>query len=232
MRKIHFTEYLQQAKEIIKWMKNSFIRKYKFGEFGSNSIIEYPCRVESPSDVYINDNVHIRFGICIINAIGESVIIKKNTVLAPNVTLVTNNHTPTVGIPIYLLVSSHINDKSSSIVIDEDVWIGTRVTILQGVRIGRGAIVGANSLITKSVPPYSVVAGNPAKVIATRFNLKQVISHEKKLYEKADRLQRTSIEDMFSTTFKDLHSLGLDEISEQSLFDKLNEIKKEKKFIE
>lgn len=213
-------------------MKNSFIRKYKFGEFGSNSIIEYPCRIESPSNVYIYENVHIRFGLSIINAVGESVIIKKNTVLAPNVTLVTNNHTPTVGVPIYLLVSSHINDKSSSIVIEEDVWIGTRVTILQGVKIGRGAVVGANSLITKTVPPYSVVAGNPAKVIATRFNLKQVISHEEKLYEKAERLQKTSLEYMFSTTFKYMHSLGLDEITEHSLFDKLKEIKKRKKYIE
>jgi len=45
------------------------------------------------------------------------------------------------------------------------VWIGEKATILSNVRIGRSAIVGANSVVTKDVPPYSVVCGNPAKII-------------------------------------------------------------------
>lgn len=55
--------------------------------------------------------------------------------------------------------------KAAPIVIEDDVWIGFRVTILKGVKIGTGSIIAANSCITHDVPPNSIVAGNPAKVI-------------------------------------------------------------------
>lgn len=51
------------------------------------------------------------------------------------------------------------------VVICDKAWIGARVTILKGVTIGEGAVVGAGSVVTKSVPPWTIVAGNPAKVI-------------------------------------------------------------------
>jgi acetyltransferase-like isoleucine patch superfamily enzyme len=53
------------------------------------------------------------------------------------------------------------------IVIEDEAWIGCRVIILKGVTVGRGAIIGAGSVVTKDVPPYTLVAGNPAKVIKT-----------------------------------------------------------------
>lgn len=52
--------------------------------------------------------------------------------------------------------------------IGNDVWIGSRVTILPGVKIGEGAIIGASSVVTKDVPAYAVVGGNPAKLIKSR----------------------------------------------------------------
>lgn len=55
--------------------------------------------------------------------------------------------------------------SSSPIVIEDDVWIGFGATILKGVRIGRGAIIGANTVITHDIPEYSVAVGNPAKVV-------------------------------------------------------------------
>lgn len=55
--------------------------------------------------------------------------------------------------------------KSKEIIIEDDVWIGFEVTILKGVKIGEGAIIGAKSVVTKDVPPWSVVAGNPAEVV-------------------------------------------------------------------
>jgi acetyltransferase-like isoleucine patch superfamily enzyme len=51
------------------------------------------------------------------------------------------------------------------IVIEDEAWIGCRVIILKGVTVGRGAIVGAGSVVTKDVPPYTLAAGNPARVI-------------------------------------------------------------------
>jgi acetyltransferase-like isoleucine patch superfamily enzyme len=56
---------------------------------------------------------------------------------------------------------------SAPIVIEDDVWIGFNATILKGVTIGKGAVVGAASVVTKDVPAYTVVAGSPAKMIGT-----------------------------------------------------------------
>ena len=58
------------------------------------------------------------------------------------------------------------------------------VTILKGVKIGRGAVVGAGSVITKSLPPYSVFAGVPCKVLKMRFNKEEIKRHETILYGK------------------------------------------------
>ena len=55
-------------------------------------------------------------------------------------------------------------------IIGNDVWIGRGATILGGVKIGSGAIIGANSTVTKNIPPYAIVAGNPAQVIKFRFD--------------------------------------------------------------
>jgi acetyltransferase-like isoleucine patch superfamily enzyme len=60
------------------------------------------------------------------------------------------------------------------IVIENDVWIGAKATIMSGVKISNGAIVAANSVVTKDVPPYAIVAGNPGKVVKYRFNDKQI----------------------------------------------------------
>lgn len=54
------------------------------------------------------------------------------------------------------------------VIICDDVWIGGRVTILPGVTVGEGSIIGAGAVVTKDVPPYSIVGGNPAKVIRMR----------------------------------------------------------------
>lgn len=55
------------------------------------------------------------------------------------------------------------------IIVEDDVWIGTDAMILSGVKIGKGAIIAAGSVVTKDVPPYALVGGNPAKVIRYRF---------------------------------------------------------------
>lgn len=59
-------------------------------------------------------------------------------------------------------------------IIGNDVWIGTHVLIRSGIKIGDGAIVGMGSVVTKDVPPYSIVAGVPARVISLRFNDKSL----------------------------------------------------------
>ena len=58
--------------------------------------------------------------------------------------------------------------KGGKVIIEDDVWIGIRAIVMPGVKIGRGAIVGAGAIVTKEVKPYSIVAGSPAKVIGSR----------------------------------------------------------------
>lgn len=65
-----------------------------------------------------------------------------------------------------IIENDELNDP---MMIGNDVWIGCNSTILRGVEIGDGAIVGANSVVTKNVPPYAIVAGCPAKVLKYRF---------------------------------------------------------------
>lgn len=60
--------------------------------------------------------------------------------------------------------------------IGNDVWIGDNVSIMQGVKINDGAIIGANSIVTKDILPYAVAVGNPAKIIKYRFNEKEINS--------------------------------------------------------
>lgn len=61
-----------------------------------------------------------------------------------------------------------------NVIIGNDVWIGNSVTIMSGVTVGDGSIIGANSVVTKNVEPYSIVGGNPAKLIKYRFSSEQI----------------------------------------------------------
>ena len=67
------------------------------------------------------------------------------------------------------------------IVVEDDVWIGHGAIILAPVRIGRGAIVAAGSVVTKDIPPYAIVAGVPAKILKMRFSHEQILEHERLL---------------------------------------------------
>lgn len=65
------------------------------------------------------------------------------------------------------MLTGNFDEKvlNSSVIIGDDVWIGRRVTILKGVRIGDGAILATNAVVTKDVPSFSIAAGNPAKIV-------------------------------------------------------------------
>ena len=90
------------------------------------------------------------------------------------------------------------------ITIEDDVWVGSRAVILDGVTVGRGSIVAAGSIVTKSVPPYAVVAGCPARVIRLRWSVETIVRHEEMLYSSDRRIP----EDKLTTLRESLQGGG------------------------
>lgn len=67
-------------------------------------------------------------------------------------------------------------------VLEADVWIGQGALLMEGVRIGRGAVVAAGAIVTRDVAPYAIVAGTPARVVRMRFSAEQISTHDLALF--------------------------------------------------
>lgn len=95
--------------------------------------------------------------------------------------------------------------SKGDILVGDDVWIGENALILSGVKIGRGAVVGAASLVTKDIPPYAIAVGSPAKVIRYRFDGKKI-----------EKLLKLDLEKLFDTftpdDFDDIYAELTDEL--------------------
>ena len=123
--------------------------------------------------ISIGDNTYI--GPNTIIQSKESVNIGNNVIIANNVLIVDNNNHPTD--PSMRLKMSGCEDflhdelwswkyaDSAPIIIEDNVWIGRDSRIMKGVRVGEGSIVALGAIVTKDVPPYTIVAGNPARVV-------------------------------------------------------------------
>ena len=77
------------------------------------------------------------------------------------------------------------------------------MTLLSGVHLNRGATVGAGSVVRTSIPPYAIVAGNPAKIVGFRFTPEEIIEHEKVLYPEEERLPLELLEKNYKKYFLD-----------------------------
>ncbi|SDP56737.1 maltose O-acetyltransferase [Mucilaginibacter sp. OK268] len=129
----------------------------------------------------IGDNAFIAMGVDIMGRNGK-ISIGHHTVINKKVTLDARGGEVIIGnnvdigqeTNIWTLEHDPNNDnhgvKGGNVIIEDHVWIATRVTILPGVRIGRGAVVASNSVITKNVNEMEIVGGVPAKVIGKRNN--------------------------------------------------------------
>lgn len=131
---------------------------------GENCVIMPDCVFGHPDNILLGDNVYIGEGTKIY-AQGK-VTIKSGTILADTVDIRTANHYYD-GIELNMLP---FDEKVlvSSVSIEENVWIASHVLILPGITIGEGAIVAAGAVVTKDVPAFAVVGGNPARVIKYR----------------------------------------------------------------
>lgn len=129
---------------------------------GDKTIIEdFTCINNGMGDIIIGSNCMIGIG----NVLTGPVTIGNNVITAQHVGISGLNHG-------YTDISLPIRDQKcnvAEVVIEDDCWIGTNVVITSGVTIGKHSVVAGGSVVTKNVPPYTVVAGNPAKIIK-RYN--------------------------------------------------------------
>jgi acetyltransferase-like isoleucine patch superfamily enzyme len=162
---------------IIKFFIAKFLKKLRFSAI-KNSTIHKTSKVESGSLVY---NTHMgKYSYCgydceIINSkIGNFTSIANNVVIGGS-----NHPMDWVGMsPVFYEGRDSVTKKFSKFKLNEpkvchignDVWIGRSSIVLSGVTISDGAVVGAGSIVTKDVPSYAIVAGNPAKFIRNRFD--------------------------------------------------------------
>lgn len=149
-----------------------------FYSFGSHKIRNYACRQMFKScgkNVNVERMALIGFGQNIeigdysgigVNCKIDHVVIGKDVMMGPDVVVYASNHDVSdTTIPMWRQGATGIR----TLKIHDDVWIGTRVIILASVNeIGKGAILAAGAVVTKDVPAYAIVGGNPAKVIKYR----------------------------------------------------------------
>lgn len=142
------------------------ICKDLFGAFGKSTVLS-PFRCDYGDQIYIGDNSFINFNVSMID-LGE-IRIGNRVLIGPGTGIFTAIH------PIDPEIRATGIEKGVDIIIEDDVWIGGNATILPGITIGKGAIIGAGSVVTKDIPKMTIAAGNPAKVI-------REITEEDKIY--------------------------------------------------
>jgi galactoside O-acetyltransferase len=135
-------------------------------EVGSHFSTWRGCTLAACSDgtVTIGDHVSFNAHVYVNACYGGRITIGSDVLIGPNVVLRSSDHRTTdMGTKIRL--QGHVPGE---IVVEDDVWLSANVTVVGGVRIGRGAVVGANAVVTSDVAPNTIVGGVPARVIGRR----------------------------------------------------------------
>lgn len=178
------------------WKDYFDIRRSKFGYCADDVNIIPPLHLIRPANLFLYGNNGLNHA-NIINKYAKF-IMKKNSGAAYGLTVVTGNHLQIVGVP-YRCIPDKDKPEGldEDVVVEEDVWIGCNVTLLSGVNIGRGSIIAAGAVVTKSFPPYSLIGGVPAKLIKFKWGKEEILEHEEKLYPLGQRLTREQIDNLF-----------------------------------
>jgi acetyltransferase-like isoleucine patch superfamily enzyme len=141
----------------------------RFMHAGSNALINYGARLEAHSterhpvpELRIGDNVTIEHSVEIV--CHNRVLIGKNTTVAGHCFISDTTH-PFDGVPRSQQLTNRIEDDDLMVEIGPDTFIGFGCVILPGVHIGECCVIGAGSVVTKDIPPYSLAVGAPAQVL-------------------------------------------------------------------
>ena len=208
-------------KKIFKKVKKElFIKKNKdnplvnaaYNSFISTKCLRNKKDVSLGRYVYGSPVIHPGYGI-------SKLLVGSFTCFGPGVVIFLASHHNPNFITTYPL--SWLSSKSSNslvskgdVIIGNDVWIGQNSIILPGVKIGDGVIVGAGSVVTKDVDPYSVVCGVPAKVVRKRFSKDEIIKlneikwwnwSDKEIYDAISIIESNNIEALYDLYLSNKH---------------------------
>lgn len=157
------------------------VDRSQFKHIGTNVQFDEPAHILSPECISIDNDVHFMPGIYI-SPCGKNVVIGSNTHCAPYACLygplIIGKHCA-IAAHVVLASVGHGYDRvdipmveqqaqTNEVVLEDDVWIGANAVVVGGVRIGTGSIVGAGAVVTRDVPPFSVVGGVPARMLRDR----------------------------------------------------------------
>ena len=171
-------------RKIIALIRNLYLKRIKYRKYdiGKNFHCGWGVYFWAKQKLSIGDNFYIgRYSQIECNAIiGDNVILGNHVALVGKY----DHNYEQIGVPIRL--ASQIRDRDyqgkgldSKIEIENDVWIGYGVILMSGIKIGKGSIIAAGSVVTKDVMPYTIVGGNPAKFIKDRFSKEEINEHER-----------------------------------------------------
>lgn len=163
------------VRALLSWVRTELFFCLKAPWVQRNGFIRIPWNVQlwSPHRHIILGH-RIQFGQgCVVNCdaeFGNSVLIAKNVSFLNR----DDHRIDVVGKTIW----DSPRGDAFKVVVEDDVWIGHGAIILSGVTIGRGSVVAAGSVVTKDIPPYSIAAGVPARVLKKRFSDEDILRHE------------------------------------------------------
>jgi len=138
-------------------LRQLYLRRY-LGQLGAGTSVQMGCRFLNGRKIHLGFNNVINFG-CLFDGRKFEVRTGSNVSIGPEAAILTLGHDP---------YSSDFSDRGGAVVIGDHAWIGFRALILPGITIGEGAVVGAGSVVSRDVEPYSIVAGVPARKVGER----------------------------------------------------------------
>jgi acetyltransferase-like isoleucine patch superfamily enzyme len=159
-----------------------------FAKHGRNFVFD-PFGLYTFGTIFVGDDVNLGYR-PILMAAKSTIRIGNHVMFGPEVVLIGGGHNTSVVGEFMTKVHVKRPEDDLGVIIEDDVWIGARAIILRGVTVGRGSIIAAGAIVKRNVPPYSVVAGVPAKVIKFRWNVDTILEHEQRLYSAESRLSR------------------------------------------
>ena len=138
-------------------LRHAYLRMW-LGGMGRGTGVQMRNRFIDGPKVFLGERNVINVG-CMLRARHYRITTGNDVSIGPEAALLTLGHDPQ---------SPDFSDKGGDITIGDHVWIGYRAIILPGITIGEGAVVGAGSVVTKDVEPFTIVAGNPARKVGER----------------------------------------------------------------